>query len=107
MLNVALPTDEDRELLRESLRGWLGEHWPAATATSDAADPARLRTVWRGLAQQRLGALGRDPAEGGLQEGREGDGWSGPREAENYRRQEQGARRPAPVRGVSGRDSSP
>ena len=68
MSNVALPTDEDRTLLRESLRGWLGEHWPAATATSDAADPARLRTVWRGLAQQGLGALGRDPAEGGLQE---------------------------------------
>ena len=68
MSNNALPTDEDRTLLRESLRGWLGEHWPAATATSDAAAPARLRAVWRGLAQQGLAALCCEPTEGGLQE---------------------------------------
>ena len=68
MSNAALPTDEDRALLRESLRGWLGEHWPAATAAHDAADPARLRAVWQGLAQQGLATLCRDPAEGGLQE---------------------------------------
>ena len=68
MSNTALPTDEDRALLRESVRGWLGEHWPAATATLDAADTARLRAVWTGLAQQGLAALCREPAEGGLQE---------------------------------------
>jgi alkylation response protein AidB-like acyl-CoA dehydrogenase len=68
MSTPALPTDEDRALLRESLRGWLGGHWPSATALHDAADAARLRAAWRGLAQQGLAALCREPAEGGLQE---------------------------------------
>ena len=68
MSNLALPTDEDRALLRESLRGWLAEHWPPATALHGAADAARLRGVWRGLAQQGLAALCREPADGGLQE---------------------------------------
>jgi len=60
----ALPTDEDRDLLRDSLRGWLNAHWCADSVHEVAA----LRAVWRGLAQQGLATLGREPAEGGLQE---------------------------------------
>ncbi|MFT3820798.1 MAG: acyl-CoA dehydrogenase [Rubrivivax sp.] len=66
--DTPLPTDEDRALLRESLRGWLAEHWPAQTAVRDAASPARLRDAWQGLAGQGLAGLGRDATEGGLQE---------------------------------------
>ena len=64
----SLPTDEDRALLRESVRGWLAEHWPPETALRDATDAARLRAAWRGLAGLGLAELGCEPAEGGLQE---------------------------------------
>jgi alkylation response protein AidB-like acyl-CoA dehydrogenase len=67
---MPLPTDEDRALLRESLRGWLAEHWPADAAGRDAGDAGRLRAVWRELAQQGLASLGSDAdlSSGGLQE---------------------------------------
>ncbi len=61
-------TDEDRVLLRESVRGWLADHWPAESALHDRADPQRLKATWQGLARQGLAALGTDPAAGGLQE---------------------------------------
>lgn len=67
MLNVTALTDEDRALLRQSVRGWLSEHWPAETAVCDAADPQRLRAVWQGLARQGLAGLCREPTEGALQ----------------------------------------
>ncbi len=31
-----LPSDEERTLLRESVRGFLQQHWPAASAVVDA-----------------------------------------------------------------------
>ncbi len=64
----ALPTDEDRELLRDAVRGYLGQHWPTDQAVAAATDPARLRSLWQGLAAQGLTALGADRSEGGLQE---------------------------------------
>ena len=45
-----LPPDEERTLLRASLRGFLDHHWPAADAV--AADPARVRSL---MAQRGLG----------------------------------------------------
>jgi alkylation response protein AidB-like acyl-CoA dehydrogenase len=68
MTPSTLPGDEERTLLRDSVRGYLEQHWPAADAVAAAADPARLRSAWRGLAEQGLAALGTDPTEGGLRE---------------------------------------
>ena len=63
-----MPGDEERALLRESLRGWLEQHWPAAGAVARSADRPAVAALWRGLAGQGLATLGRDPAEGGLRE---------------------------------------
>jgi alkylation response protein AidB-like acyl-CoA dehydrogenase len=63
-----LPTDEERTLLRDSVRGFLADHWPAADAVAAANDAPRLRRLWRALAEQGLAALGTDPGEGGLRE---------------------------------------
>lgn len=54
----ALPGEEERRLLRESLRGLLGRHWPADGAAG----------IWTRLTAQGIATLGRDPAEGGLRE---------------------------------------
>ncbi|HRH85495.1 MAG TPA: hypothetical protein PLO41_01495, partial [Rubrivivax sp.] len=63
-----LPGDEERQLLRDSLRGWLQQRWPAAGAVERSADSAAVTVLWSGLVQQGLGALGSDPIEGGLRE---------------------------------------
>ena len=63
-----LPGAEERELLRQSLRGWLQQHWPAAGAVERSADRAAVAALWQGLVVQGLAALGSDPAEGGLRE---------------------------------------
>ncbi|HMO47394.1 MAG TPA: acyl-CoA dehydrogenase family protein [Rubrivivax sp.] len=63
-----LPGSEERELLRDSLRGWLQQHWPAAGAVERSADGAAAAALWSGLVQQGLATLGSDPAEGGLRE---------------------------------------
>ena len=63
-----LPSDEERTMLRDSVRGFLEHHWPAARAVEQAADPASVATIWRGLAEQGLTQLGTDPGEGGLRE---------------------------------------
>lgn len=65
---VALPTDEDRQLLRDNLRKFLERQWPADRALALAADPKQVSTLWEGLGKQGLSALGTDPAEGGLRE---------------------------------------
>jgi alkylation response protein AidB-like acyl-CoA dehydrogenase len=65
---LALPTDEDRALLRESVRGFLGTHWPAATAVERTAQPAAVAAITKQLAGQGLARLGTDRSEGGLQE---------------------------------------
>jgi alkylation response protein AidB-like acyl-CoA dehydrogenase len=63
-----LPGAEERALLRESLRGFLAEHWPAATAVARGRDPTAVATIATRLAGQGLFALGADPTEGGLRE---------------------------------------
>ena len=63
-----LPGDEERTLLRDSLRGWLAAHWPAADAIVRSQDRTAVAALWQGLAGQGLVSLGRDPAEGGLRE---------------------------------------
>lgn len=65
---ITLPSDEERTLLRDSVRGFLERHWPTAGAVEAAADPTRVATIWRQLAEQGLTNLGTDPGEGGLRE---------------------------------------
>ncbi|MEP7099465.1 MAG: acyl-CoA dehydrogenase family protein, partial [Burkholderiales bacterium] len=63
-----LPSDEERTMLRDSVRGFLERHWPAAGAVDAAAEPARVASVWQQLAEQGLTNLGTDASEGGLRE---------------------------------------
>ncbi len=63
-----LPGDEERALLRQSLRGWLAQHWPAQGAIERCGDRAAVAALWNGLAGQGVATLGRDPTEGGLRE---------------------------------------
>jgi len=63
-----LPGAEERAMLRDSLRGFLGEHWPASGAVERSADAAALATLWQGLAGQGLTALGWEREAGGLRE---------------------------------------
>ncbi|MCZ7562308.1 MAG: acyl-CoA dehydrogenase [Burkholderiaceae bacterium] len=67
-LATDLPGDEERRLLRDSVRGFLGEAWPVVGAVERGADPAALRRIWRELAGQGIAALGADSTEGGVRE---------------------------------------
>ena len=60
--------DEERALLRDSVRGFLERHWPAAGAPARQADDAALAALWRGLAGQGLTTLGADAELGGIAE---------------------------------------
>ena len=64
----ALPSTEEREMLRESVRGFLQTHWPAAGAVERCEDRAAVATLWQGLVGQGLAALGSESTEGGLRE---------------------------------------
>jgi alkylation response protein AidB-like acyl-CoA dehydrogenase len=63
-----LPGAEERTLLRDSVRGFLQAHWPAATAVERGRDPAAVAALMQGLAGQGLAALGSAKEEGGLRE---------------------------------------
>ncbi|MFO1272775.1 MAG: acyl-CoA dehydrogenase family protein [Rubrivivax sp.] len=63
-----LPGTEERALLRDSLRGWLQQHWPATGALERSADRAAVAALWQGLVGQGLAALGAERSEGGLRE---------------------------------------
>jgi alkylation response protein AidB-like acyl-CoA dehydrogenase len=65
---AVLPTDEERRMLRESLRGFLEERWPVSGAVERAADPKQVSAIWRRLVDQGVAALGTEPSEGGLRE---------------------------------------
>jgi alkylation response protein AidB-like acyl-CoA dehydrogenase len=58
----------ERALLRDAVRGFLGEHWPAETAVARQGDATALRALWRGLARQGLTSLGQDDELGGVAE---------------------------------------
>ncbi|MEZ5658441.1 MAG: acyl-CoA dehydrogenase [Burkholderiaceae bacterium] len=60
--------EQDRALLRDSVRGFLEQHWPPGHAPARTQDSEALRQIWRGLAGQGLTALGCDPTAGGLRE---------------------------------------
>ena len=65
---AALPGDEERAMLRDSLRGFLAQHWPAAEAVARTSRPEAVATVWSALVDQGVAALGAEPSEGGLRE---------------------------------------
>lgn len=61
-----LPNDEIRQMLRDSLRGFLGEHW---RADGKQATPAEeISAIWTRLVGQGVASLGSDFTEGGLRE---------------------------------------
>src|ERR1700754_1627822 len=68
MISTVLPTDEERTMLRDSLRGLLEQHWPAEHAASWADDSPRVRALDRLLAEQGLAGLGRELSEGASRE---------------------------------------
>ena len=63
---AALPGAEERSLLRDSLRGFLAEHWPADQAIARGREPERVAQVWTQLVEQGIAGLGSEPSEGGL-----------------------------------------
>jgi alkylation response protein AidB-like acyl-CoA dehydrogenase len=63
-----LPGAEEREMLRDSVRGFLESHGPVEGAVERAAQPAAVAVVWQGLVGQGLAGLGAEPTEGGLRE---------------------------------------
>src|SRR5882724_2060365 len=65
---VRLPNDEIREMLRDSLRGFLEKHWNAAAAATSAALPEAILSIWTRLVGQGVASLGCDFSEGGLRE---------------------------------------
>ena len=68
ILDLSLPTDEDRRLLRDSLRGFLQSHWPAEEAVARQSQPDLVAQLWQGLGDQGLLSLGSDATEGGVRE---------------------------------------
>ena len=60
MNSITLPSNEERQMLKDSLNGYLNSHWDY--------DHPDLPGIWQGLAELGLTALGSDPAYGGLRE---------------------------------------
>lgn len=63
-----LPSNDMREMLRDSLRGFLREHWSGVAASKQAAEPEAIAAIWTRLVGQGVAALGCDFSEGGLRE---------------------------------------
>ncbi len=61
-------SDADRQLLRDSTRGFLASRWPPETAVELTADAAAIVNLWRDVAAQGLSTLGADSTQGGLRE---------------------------------------
>ena len=64
---IALPTEDITEMLRDSLRGFLGEHWNA-DCMRQGPSPQDVSAIWTRLVGQGVASLGCAPAEGGLRE---------------------------------------
>jgi alkylation response protein AidB-like acyl-CoA dehydrogenase len=62
-----LPGEDIREMLRDSLRGFLGEQWNADCVRHGPA-PHDVAAMWSRLVTQGVASLGRNRAEGGLRE---------------------------------------
>lgn len=64
---AALPADDLTQMLRDSVRGFLGGHWSADCMRSGPA-PQEIAAIWTRLVGQGLATLGCNPNEGGLRE---------------------------------------
>jgi alkylation response protein AidB-like acyl-CoA dehydrogenase len=62
-----LPTEDIREMLRESLRGFLSEHWDADRA-KHGSSPEDVSAISTKLVGQGIASLGSGADEGGLRE---------------------------------------
>lgn len=65
MDQIQLPNEEVRQMLRDSLRGFLGEQW---RADGKHATSPEVSAIWTKLVGQGVASLGCDFAEGGLRE---------------------------------------
>jgi alkylation response protein AidB-like acyl-CoA dehydrogenase len=63
-----LPSQEVREMLRDSLRGFLEQHWNADAAAKQSSSPQAISDIWSKLVGQGVASLGSDFSEGGLRE---------------------------------------
>ena len=61
-------SEEERTLLRDTVRGLLAEEWPVDGAVERASDANAMDRIWHSLARQGLTKLGFDAEEGGLRE---------------------------------------
>jgi alkylation response protein AidB-like acyl-CoA dehydrogenase len=66
MPEYQLPTDEDRRLLRDSVRNFLVTHWPEQGAVQRSEEPHEISVVFSKLAGQGLAEIGSNPSQGGL-----------------------------------------
>jgi alkylation response protein AidB-like acyl-CoA dehydrogenase len=62
-----LPAEDIAEMLRDSLRRFLGEHWNA-DCFRQGPSPQDVSAIWTKLVGQGVASLGSVPAEGGLRE---------------------------------------
>ena len=53
-----LPGAEERQMLRDSLRGFLAEHWPADEAIARGREPEAIGRVWSQLVEQGIASVG-------------------------------------------------
>lgn len=66
MDSIQLPNEEVRQMLRDSLRGFLGEQW--SVNSKQATLPQEVSAIWTKLVGQGVASLGCDVTEGGLRE---------------------------------------
>src|ERR1700722_9137895 len=63
-----LPSGEIREMLRDSVRGFLEAHWDAGAGATQHAAAEEISAIWTKLAGQGIASLGCDFSAGGLRE---------------------------------------
>jgi len=68
MASIEPPNDEIRTMLRDSLRGFLGQHWPPQGAVKRTEVPSEIIALWEQFVPQGVASLGTDVGEGGLRE---------------------------------------
>lgn len=68
MAVMSFPTDEERQMLRDSIRGLLREFWSQDNAIEFSDSPTHRKALWDRLVLQGLPSLGSDPSEGGVTE---------------------------------------
>ncbi|UFX42885.1 acyl-CoA dehydrogenase family protein [Bradyrhizobium sp. 41S5] len=67
MMAPEASNDDVAGMLRDSLRGFLDEHWRPRCATASSS-PDEVSAIWRKLVGQGVAALGAEGGEGGLAE---------------------------------------